>query len=121
MNLICSNILKILIGDKKEIKLSCRFFQTLLAKYLPKIEKHFSKLEITPQLYMIPWFEELFSRTIDYKLLSHIIDLYLINGEYVLYQTSLTILKMRGIDYFSLVFLNMILIGTIVAKIMFKL
>ena len=102
VNLICSNILKILIGDKKEIKLSCRFFQTLLAKYLPKIEKHFSKLEITPQLYMIPWFEELFSRTIDYKLLSHIIDLYLINGEYVLYQTSLTILKSFEEDLISL-------------------
>ena len=102
VNLICSNILKIFIGDKKEIKHSCRFFQALLAKYLPKIEKHFSKLEITPQLYMIPWFEELFSRTIDYKLLSHIIDLYLINGEYVLYQTSLTILKSFEEDLISL-------------------
>ena len=102
VNLICSNILKILIGNKKEIKNSCKFFQTLLAKYLPKIEKHFSKLEITPQLYMIPWFEDLFSRTIDYKLLSHIIDLYLINGEYVLYQTSLTILKSFEEDLISL-------------------
>jgi len=102
VNLVCSNILNILIGNKKVIKNSCRFFQTLLAKYLPKIEKHFSKLEITPQLYMIPWFEELFSRTIDYKLLSHIIDLYLINGEYVLYQTSLTILKSFEEDLISL-------------------
>lgn len=102
VNLICSNILKILIGDKKEINNSCKFFQTLLAKFLPKIDKHFSKLEITPQLYMIPWFEELFSRTIDYKLLSHIIDLYLLNGEYVLYQTSLTILKSYEEDLISL-------------------
>ncbi len=36
-------------------------------------------------------------------------------------RTSLTVLHMRGFDYFSLVSLNLILIGTIVAKIVFKL
>ena len=60
-----------------------------MGKYLNKIEKHFSKLEITPQLYIVPWFEELFTRTLNIKLLSHIFDLFLIDGEIVLFQKSL--------------------------------
>lgn len=93
VNLVCSNALKLFIADENEIKNYCSFFNILLGKYLDKIEKHFSKLEITPQLYIVPWFEELFTRTLNIKLLSHIFDLYLINGEIVLYQTSLAIIK----------------------------
>ena len=93
VNVICSNSLKIFIGDEIEIKNYCSFFNNLLGKYLVKIEKHFSKLEISPQLYIVPWFEELFTRTLNIKLLSHIFDLYLINGEIVLFQISLAIIK----------------------------
>ena len=102
INIICSNMLKIYIGDKSEIKNCCNFFNILLKKYLPKIENHFSKLEITPQLYIIPWFEELFTRTFNIKILANIMDLYLLNGEYVLYQISLTILKTFEEDLISL-------------------
>ena len=93
VNLICSNGLKIFLGDENEIKNYCSFFNTLLKKYLGKIEKHFSKLEITPQLYIVPWFEELFTKTLNVKLLSLMFDLYLIDGEIILYQTSLAIIR----------------------------
>ena len=64
-----------------------------MGKYINKIEKHFTKLEITPQLYIVPWFEELFTKTLNIRLLSHIFDLYLIDGEIVLFQTSLAIIS----------------------------
>ena len=92
VNLICSNSLKFFIANENEINNYCSFFDLLLGKYLNKIEKHFSKLEITPQLYIVPWFEELFTRTLNIKLLSHIFDLFLIDGEIVLFQTSLAII-----------------------------
>ena len=94
VNLICSNELKIFIGDENEIKNYCSFFNILLKKYLDKIEKHFTKLEIVPQLYIVPWFEELFTRTLCVKLSCHVFDLFLIYGEVILYQTSLAIIKM---------------------------
>ena len=94
VNLICSNELKIFIGDENEIKNYCSFFNILLKKYLDKIEKHFTKLEIVPQLYIVPWFEELFTRTLNVKLSCHVFDLFLIYGEVILYQTSLAIIKM---------------------------
>ena len=93
VNVVCSNSLKIFIGDENEIKNYCSFFNYLLGKYLDKIEKHFNKLDIFPQLYLIPWFEELFTRTLNIKLLSHMFDLFLINGEIILFQISLAIIK----------------------------
>ena len=42
---------------------------------------------------MIPWFEELFTKTFNINILNHIFDLFLLNGEYILFQTSLSILK----------------------------
>ena len=92
-NLICSNILPIFMGDENEIRIYSTFFNKLLEKYLPKINTHFKKLEITPELYMIPWFEELFTKTFNINILNHIFDLFLLNGEYILFQTSLSILK----------------------------
>ena len=101
-NLICSNLLNIFIGEQNEIKNCCSFFNVLMKNYLDKIEKHFSKLEITPQFYIVPWFEELFTRTFSYKILLRIFDLFLINGEIVLYQTSLAILKILEEDLLNL-------------------
>ena len=101
INLICSNELKIFIGDENEIKNYCSFFNYLLGKYLGKIEKHFSKFEITP-LYIIPWFEEYFSRTLNIKIASHLFDLFLIEGEVILFQASLAILKILEEQLISL-------------------
>ena len=93
VNLICSNILSIFVGDDNEIKIYSAFFNNLLETYLPKIYNQFKKLEITPELYMIPWFEELFTKTLSINILYHIFDLFLLNGEYILFQTSLAIIK----------------------------
>ena len=93
VNLICSNILDIFIGEENEIKIYSDFFNYLLEKYNPKISMHFQKLEITPEFYIIPWFEELFTKTLNINILYHIFDLFLLNGEYILFQTSLSIIK----------------------------
>ena len=94
VNLIYSNLFSIFIGDESEIKSYSDLFNKLLEKYIPKISKQFGKMEITPELYLIPWLEEFFTKTFNVNILNHIFDLFLINGEYILFQIGLSIIKL---------------------------
>ena len=102
INLICSNILQIFIGNDEEIKVYSSFFNSLLEKYSPKIANQFKKLEITPELYMIPWFEDLFTKTFNLNLLYRIFDLFLLNGEYILFSVGLSIIKALEDEFLNL-------------------
>ena len=103
MNLICSrNIYKFYIGDTDTINRYLDFFTKLLEKYAKKVYEHLNKLEIKPELYLIPWFEKLFIQSLDYDILLHVFDLYIINGEYILFQTAITINKLLEEDILNL-------------------
>ena len=102
-NLICnSDIIKFYTDDKAFIKKSLDFFNSLVEKNLPKIYNHFKNLEISHDLFFIPWITELFTESFDFKLFLRIIDLYLIDGEYILYQAGLTILAIQEDDLLDL-------------------
>ena len=102
-NLICNSyILKFYIGDEDFIKKNTDFFSSLVKKYLPKIHEHFTNLEISHELYFIPWVTEIFSSSLSYKLLLRVLDLYLINGEYVIFQIGLCILSVQEDDLLDL-------------------
>ncbi len=95
-NLVCgTNLIKYLLGDEQFIKNSILFFNQLISKKIPRVWEHFKKLEITTELYLIPWFEEIFTGTLSYKILLRVLDLYLLNGDYILYQVGLTIIKIQ--------------------------
>ena len=103
MNLICSrNIYKFYIGDTNTINRYLDFFTKLLEKYAKNVYEHLNKLEIKPELYLIPWFEKLFIQSLDYDILLHVFDLYIINGEYILFQTAITIIKLLEEDILNL-------------------
>ena len=93
-NLICSNntLANIYIWKKKYIKIH-EIFNEKFWEYLPKLYNHMHDLGISCQFYLFDWIESLFTNILDIKIASIIIDLYLIFGEYVLIQTSITILK----------------------------
>ena len=102
-NLICNNdVNKFYIEEESYIIKSLDFFNNLFKKNLPRIYKHFKNLEISHDLFFIPWITELFSSTLELKLLLRIIDLYLIEGEYILYQVGLTILAVQEDDLLDL-------------------
>ena len=102
-NIICNSfILKFYIGDEDFIKKNTDFFSSLVKKYLPKIHEHFTNLEISHELYFIPWVTEVFSSSLSYKLLLRVLDLYLINGEYVIFQIGLCILSVQEDDLLDL-------------------
>ena len=93
-NLICSNntLANIYIWKKKYIKIH-EIFNEKFWNYLPKLYNHMHDLGISCQFYLFDWIESLFTNILDIKIASIIIDLYLIFGEYVLIQASITILK----------------------------
>ena len=69
---------------------------------MSKVYEHLKKLEINSDLYLIPWFEKFFTHTLDFNILLHIFDLYLVNGEYILFQTAITIIKLVEEDLYNL-------------------
>ena len=102
-NLISSkNTMKLFIGDKDTINKNVKFFNKILKTYSEKVFEHLKKLEINSDLYLIPWFEKFFTHTLDFNILLHIFDLYLINGEYILFQTAITIIKLVEEDLYNL-------------------
>ena len=102
-NLICnSNLIKFYIGDEDFINKNIDLFSKLVKKYLPNIYEHLTNLEISHELYFIPWITEVFSSTLDFKLLLRVFDLYLIKGEYFLFQIGLSILSVQEDDLLDL-------------------
>ena len=102
-NLICStNTIKFYINDKETVKKNVEFFEKLLKTYTNKVYDHLNQLEIYPELYFIPWMEKLFTQTLDFNILVHVFDLYIINGEYILFQTAITIIKLFEEDLMNL-------------------
>ena len=102
-NLICSNkILSDLYLLKKNYTKISQIFTEKFKEYLPKLYTHFEKLGINYHLYFTDWIETLFTNILDVKVASNIIDLYLIFGEYVLIQSSITILKFLEDDLINM-------------------
>ena len=78
------------------------FFEDIFHEYLPRLNKHFEKLGITCDLYLYDWLEGLFIQSVNLKISSIIFELFLIYGEYILIQTSITILKLLEEDLLNL-------------------
>ena len=82
-NLIFQNntISKFYLSKTKYVNFVRVFFEETFKKNLPGLHQHFEKLGISSQLYFYDWIESLFTKCLDVKIASIIIDLYLILGE----------------------------------------
>ena len=95
-NLICStNTLQYYLKNEDYIDSRIKFFDNLLSSRIPKISLRFKNLDISSELFLVYWFENIFSFTFDYHLLRRIFDLYLLHGECILFQVALTIIKIQ--------------------------
>ena len=95
-NLICStNLLQYYKKNENYIDIRVKFFDELLKDRIPKVSQHFENLDISSELFLVSWFGNIFSFTLEYKLLRKIFDLYLLHGEYILFQVGLTIIKIQ--------------------------
>ena len=90
------------IKDENYINIRVSFFDYLLEKKIPKVREHFKNLDISTELFLISWFENIFALTLKFKLSKVIFDLYLLNGEYILFQVGLTIIKIQENEILNL-------------------
>ena len=98
-NFICSsNIIKYFTKDEVFIAKNCNFFKTLMSKHCIRVFHHFSYLYINNDLFSIFWFENLFTQTLNYKILLRIFDLFLIYGDELLFQIGLAMIKIQEED-----------------------
>ncbi|KAM9968471.1 hypothetical protein ACTFIW_002909 [Dictyostelium discoideum] len=70
----------------------------LMAQNLPKIQKHLKELGIQPDIFMIDWVLTVFSKALPLDVASHVWDTIFLDGEVVIFQTALGILKMYSKD-----------------------
>ena len=94
--------IKFIQKNEQFITIRTSFFKTLLNKYYPRLNKHLTKLEITPELYFNKWISSFFIKVFPYDILLKLWDNYIVKGEVFLFEISLTILKMQENDCLGL-------------------
>jgi hypothetical protein len=71
-----------------------QLFKQVFQINLPDLCEHFEMEEIKPKQYVYKWIMTLFSTTLSVKVMSHVWDLYFLDGIFILYQTSIAILRL---------------------------
>ena len=94
--------IKFIQKNEEFIKIRTSFFKNLLNKYNPRLNKHLTKLELTPELYFNKWISFFFIKVFPYDVLLKLWDNYIVKGEVFLFEIALTILKMQENDCLGL-------------------
>ena len=96
VNFIFQNYLgKFFLKDYFFISNYENFFVKYLIKFSPKAEEHLRKFEINPTLYLNEWFESLFCNVLNYNVVLRIWDLFLLKGEFFVFQTAISIIILQ--------------------------
>ena len=96
VNLIFQNYLgKFYLKDNFYISNFENFLSNILKKFCPKGEEHLKKFEIIPYLFYNDWFESLFSKILNYELVIKLWDLFLLKGEFILYQAAVAFIILQ--------------------------
>ncbi|EGC36346.1 hypothetical protein DICPUDRAFT_47207 [Dictyostelium purpureum] len=77
-----------------QMELYMKAMDQLMALHVPKIQKHLKELGIQPDIFMIDWVLTVFSKALPLDIASHVWDTIFLDGESVIFQTALGILKM---------------------------
>ena len=71
----------------------------LLKKLLPKIYEVFKSCDMMPSMYASEWFITLFCRELSFKYLVRIFDVFLLEGQKIIYRFGLALLKLRENEF----------------------
>lgn len=77
-----------------EVRIYLTVHSRLLAEEMPALDAHFRKHGVEADLYMINWVMSLFCRALPLDLVSRIWDVYVLDGDVVIFRAALGILKM---------------------------
>jgi hypothetical protein len=81
--------------DFPELKHSFYKLLCLLKKHIPLLYEHFRKHSVHPSMYACQWFISIFSVNFKFDILVRIFDVFLLEGEKILYRFALAILKLN--------------------------
>ena len=105
MNIILNhNILPFYRLDEINIKKRLYLFSEIFKLNLPKLFLHFQENEVFPEHYLLEWFMTLFTRNLNIELALRIWDIYMIEGIFALYKSSIVIFildekKLMNMDF----------------------
>ncbi|KAI9274593.1 rab-GTPase-TBC domain-containing protein [Phascolomyces articulosus] len=80
-------------GDEQRVRGYFKIFNIGFAENLPKLYLHFKNLSLTPDHYLPDWFMTIFSSIVPLELSSWLWDIFLLEGDIILFKTGLAVLK----------------------------
>jgi hypothetical protein len=81
--------------DFPELKPTFYKLLCLMKRSLPRLYDHFRKNNVYPSMYACQWFISIFSVNFKFDILVRIFDVFLLEGEKILYRFALAILKIN--------------------------
>ncbi|PFH33804.1 hypothetical protein BESB_080200 [Besnoitia besnoiti] len=78
--------------DMAVVDLYFRSFDALMEEKLPHVAARFAELGINSDIFLVEWMYTLFTRCLPFEIVGRVWDLFLVEGDTVLFQTSLAIL-----------------------------
>jgi hypothetical protein len=81
--------------DFPELQRSFFKLLSLMKKHIPKVYEHFKNKCVHPSMYASQWFITIFSVNFKFDVLVRIFDVFLLEGEKVLYRFALSVLKIN--------------------------
>lgn len=80
-------------SDEQRVRGYFKIFNIVFAENLPKLYLHFKNLSLTPEHYLPDWFMTIFSSILPLDLSSRLWDIFLLEGDIILFKTGLAVLK----------------------------
>jgi hypothetical protein len=69
-------------------------FTSLLQEHLPRLHEHFTRLEFSPEYYLIEWIFTMYTRTFPLDVACRVWDLFCRDGDCFLFRTALGVLRL---------------------------
>ncbi|KAI8340482.1 rab-GTPase-TBC domain-containing protein [Chlamydoabsidia padenii] len=80
-------------SDEARVKGYFKIFNVIFAEHMPKLYLHFKNLSLTPDNYLSDWLMTLFSSITPLSVSSRLWDIFLLEGDVILFKTGLVVLK----------------------------
>ena len=95
------NLESVYLPDFPSLKKYFYVFLNLFKKHLPKIYDVFKSCDMMPSMYASEWFITLFCRELNFKYLVRIFDVYLLEGQKIIYRFGLALLKLKENEFIN--------------------
>lgn len=82
--------------DQSAVQCRANVFNQLLVVQLPEVARTIDDAGLTPEMFLIEWFMTIYSKVLPIDVASVVWDLFLLDGEVVLYCTACALLRMSA-------------------------